>query len=291
MYPPLSPPRRQVWTLSDGYRLAGRVWPPVGGRHPYAFLYLHGIQSHGGWYECSAALLARTGAAVVLPDRRGSGLNGEARGDTPSADRWLADLDDLAHWSRQEWGTAGLGLVGVSWGGKLALLWTVRNPQRVTGLLLIAPGFFPRLGPGPFQRVAIVTALAMRRCAYFPIPLSDAALFTDNLAGQDFIRRDPLKLESATARLMYASFVLDRRLARLRSGELRVPTTLLLAGRDRIIHNSVTERWLQALAAGTARIESFPDEAHTMEFSTQPEGFLAALETWRDGVLARPEPV
>ncbi len=287
MRPPFSPPRRQVWTLSDGYRLEGRVWPPTGVRRPRAILYLHGIQSHGGWYEWSASFLARTGAAVLLPDRRGSGLNWEARGDVPSADRWLADLDDLAHWCRQEWEATGLGLVGVSWGGKPALLWTVRNPGLVTDLLLIAPGFFPRLGPGPLQRVAIVTALAMRRHAYFPIPLRDPALFTDNPAGQEFIRRDPLKLESGTARLMYASFVLDRRLARLRPGELRVPTTLLLAGRDRIILNSATERWLRALSGGTARIEPFPQEAHTLEFSARPEGFLAALEAWRDGMLAR----
>lgn len=282
MRPPLSPPRRQVWTLSDGYRLAGRVWPPTDAAPTRAILYVHGIQSHGGWYEWSASILARTGVAVVLPDRRGSGLNQEGRGDVPSADRWLTDLDELASWCESEWGTKELGLVGVSWGGKPALLWAVRNPVRAAHLLLIAPGFFPRVGPSPLQRVAIVTAIAMRRRTYFPIPLSDPALFTDNPAGRDFIRRDPLKLERGTARLMYASFILDRRLARLRPGELRLPTTLLLAGQDRIIRNSLTGKWLQALTRGAARLQTFPDAAHTLEFSARPEEFVQALETWRD---------
>ncbi len=42
---------------------------------------LHGIQSHSGWYEGSGEHLAQAGVSVLAPDRRGSGMNGEARGD------------------------------------------------------------------------------------------------------------------------------------------------------------------------------------------------------------------
>jgi hypothetical protein len=40
-----------------------------------ALLYLHGIESHGGWFLAAAEGLAERGATTYLLDRRGSGLN------------------------------------------------------------------------------------------------------------------------------------------------------------------------------------------------------------------------
>ena len=95
MRPPVIAPEFQDWHMSDGYLLRGRVWL---GRSPTraVILYLHGIQSHGGWFEGSASRLAQAGLAVLLPDRRGSGRNQIARGHTPSAGRLLADVCELA---------------------------------------------------------------------------------------------------------------------------------------------------------------------------------------------------
>ena len=52
------PPAPNSWTLSDGYVLQGRVWRPASGAARCAVLYLHGIQSHGAWFEWSAGRLA-----------------------------------------------------------------------------------------------------------------------------------------------------------------------------------------------------------------------------------------
>ncbi|MBU0618189.1 MAG: alpha/beta hydrolase, partial [Planctomycetes bacterium] len=111
MRPPLIPPVFQRWTMSDGYLLRGRVWSPSLGDASRAIIYLHGIQSHGGWFEWSASVLASAGCTVVLPDRRGSGLNDAHRGDTPSWQRWLLDIDELAAWTQAEFGAERIDLV------------------------------------------------------------------------------------------------------------------------------------------------------------------------------------
>src|SRR3972149_2395959 len=36
-------------------------------------LYLHGIQSHSGWYVQSCEILSENGYTIYAPDRRGSG--------------------------------------------------------------------------------------------------------------------------------------------------------------------------------------------------------------------------
>ena len=134
---PALSPRFGRWPVSDGYVLRGRYWPPTEASSRIAVIYLHGIQSHGGWFEWSAGLFAEAGLPVLLPDRRGSGLNESDRGDTPSAERWLADVDDVAAWAEKEWGIHRFAVIGVSWGGKLAVLWSLRHAEHVDRLLLI----------------------------------------------------------------------------------------------------------------------------------------------------------
>lgn len=287
-FEPRTTPEPFTLTLNDGYTIRGRVWRPAaaGGivdgeqRTRTVVLYQHGIQSHGGWFEWSAALLAEGGAGVILPDRRGSGLNGAERGDTPSAERWLADLDELWDWAQRELGARRVALVGVSWGGKPAVLWAARHPDVVPALLLIAPGVFPAVDVGVAGRLRVGAALLLQPTRRLPIPLNDPALFTANPAGREFIAADPLKLTEATARFFYASARLDRMLARLPARSLRPPVTLLLAGRDLIIRNDPTVRWLTRIAACEPTVHTFADAHHTLEFESQPEAFVRVLNEW-----------
>jgi len=283
MRPPPLPPCFCGWTMSDGYLVRGRFWAPPAGPPRGAVLYLHGIQSHGGWFAWSASLLAQHGCFVLLPDRRGSGMNPEARGDVSAADRWLADIDELAAWVRQQTGLERLSLVAVSWGGKLAAAWAVRNPQRVGRLLLSTPGVFPAVDVRRAERMRIAAALLLGGRGEFRIPLDDPERFTDNPDGQAFIRNDPLKLTRATARFLFHSARLERRLRRLPHGALSPPMTLLLAGRDRIIANGPTEAWARRVSGGRARVICRPDQAHTMEFARDTSAYEQVLVEWAVG--------
>lgn len=292
------------WTMSDGYVVRGRVWRGTTSR---AVLYLHGIQSHGGWYEWSASLLAAAGLTVVMPDRRGSGLNGEARGDVSDSGRWLADVDEIAQWTARHRGARRVAVVGVSWGGKLAVAWAARqalvdaplpgsaaagararpkSPGAAGGdlpapasLLLLAPGVFPLVGLGFVDVLAIGAALLTAPQQQFELPLNDAALFTNNPAGRAYIDGDPLKLTHATARFLYLSRRLDRALAHLGAGAIETPTTLVLSGDDRIIRNDATRRWAERVFASPRMVE-LPGAPHTLEFEADAGPFRAILDEW-----------
>jgi acylglycerol lipase len=280
MRAPLTPPESGCWRAGDGYELRGRVWPARRPGPPVTALYVHGIQSHGGWFEWSASCLAQAGLPVLLVDRRGSGMNGAARGDTPAWQRWLDDLDAVAEWAVGQWNARRFAVVGVSWGGKLALAWALRRPELAARLLLIAPGVFPAVDVGRLARLRIGAALFLRPERTFPIPLDDPALFTDDPAGRAFIARDPLKLTHATARFLYASARLDRLLRRVAPGSFQAETTLLLAGRDRIIRNAPTAAWLRQVVARPPAVHEFPVAAHTLEFEPELDRFGEILRGW-----------
>lgn len=269
--------------MSDGYELHGRQWP--GRRGGVAIIYLHGIQSHGGWYEWSASKLAQTGATVIMPDRRGSGMNESLRGDVTEADRWLRDIDELADSVRRSADVQRPALVGVSWGGKLAAAWANERPRAVSDILLIAPGLFPQVDLRLHKKLAVAWSIASGRRRMFEIPLSDPALFTENVEGQAFIRDDKLKLTHVTGRFLLRSAQLDRKLKRAPASGLTAACTLLLAGQDRVIRNAATERWLQRAAAVQPSVVLLKDASHSMEFEADPAEFEAAVGDWRDRLI------
>jgi alpha-beta hydrolase superfamily lysophospholipase len=280
MRAPIASPTLTQWILRDGYPLAGRVWTPTRARPAAAIIYLHGIQSHGGWYEWSASVLAQSGLPVLMPDRRGSGLNRQARGDIDSVDQWLDDLDELAEWAVERYGVSRFAVVGVSWGGKLAVAWSARDELDVSHILLVAPGLFPAVPFGPLRRVSVGYWLLRNPERPCPIPLDDPALFTSNPAGQQFIAHDPLKLMNVTARFLYHSARLDRRLTHMPTAAVTSHCSLLLADRDRIIRNEPTLHWLQRLCREEPRVVRFDGAAHTLEFEGNVERYGRELETF-----------
>jgi alpha-beta hydrolase superfamily lysophospholipase len=269
----------QTFSASDGYQLHYRHYPAVGtprGR----VVCIHGIQSHGGWYTASCAYLAQQGYDVSFLDRRGSGLNQEARGDTPHSRRLVLDLAEFLG------GTTGPlpVLLAISWGGKLALALECVRPGLTSGLVLLAPGLCPIVGPTLRQRLAIAWSRLIAPTRLFPIPLDDPELFTGTPRWQAFIRDDPLSLRRATARLLVASVFLDRAARRGRS-HVRVPTLLLLAGRDRIIANAHTRDYFAQLGSADKHVIEYPEAHHTLEFEPDPTPVFADVARWlRDKV-------
>jgi alpha-beta hydrolase superfamily lysophospholipase len=274
--------RIDTWTASDGYRAHYRAYVPT--TAPKANLVcLHGIQSHGGWYDYSSSRFCQAGYAVYYLDRRGSGLNQEARGHTSSAARLLDDIREFIGQERLATGPAPLVLMGCSWGGKLAAAFCARYPTLAEGLVLLYPGIVAKIGPRPAQRLRILLTRFAQPTKRFPIPLNDPELFTGEPRWQRFIAADPLALRWATAGFLVSSAWLDFLLARRRT-TIRQPTLLLLAGRDGIIDNRWTRRRVRRLCKGFQRVIVYPEAHHTLEFEPDRDQFINDTVRWLDFV-------
>jgi acylglycerol lipase len=218
---------------------------------------------------------------VVFPDRRGSGANTLDRGHTPSAGRLIRDLVEMLQDLRRQNPGKPLGLVGISWGGKLAVVVAARRPDLVDRLALVCPGLHPRVGVSRRERLAIAWGFFFNRRKTFPIPLADPALFTDNPAWQAFIANDPLSLRQATAGLLAASFVIDL-LVKKAQKILRTPTLLMLSGKDRIVDNARTRQYFEGIAAVEKGLIEYPDGCHTLEFDANAALYARDLIRWFD---------
>jgi len=267
---------------ADGYESFARCWCGPSGQSRKAVLYFHGIQSHGEWFERSASRLAEAGAAVLMPDRRGSGRNQADRGHTPSAARLIADAVDAMDELTRRSGCETVNLIGVSWGGKLALNLANVCPKRVASLSLVAPGLFPIVDLPTSAKVRVAWSALMDRRRLFPIPINEPEMFTANPERIAYIRDDPLRLRDVTASFLMASRKMDRctAVARRQAGP---PARLFLAETDRIISNDATRRWFRELNWPDSRILEYHGAHHTLEF--EPEGcrFIDDLAAWITG--------
>ena len=276
-------PQDRTYPTADGSALPLRLWRSD--RPRAALVYLHGIQSHSGWYETSSRRLAEAGVAVYQVERRGSGIDcAHERGHVDRAETWLDDVAAAAELARAETAVGAVHLVGVSWGGKLALACAAHRPDLYRSLVLAAPGIVPLVDVTLATKLRIGQNLLVGRGRRrFPIPLADPHLFTENPERVHYVAEDPLSLREVTARFLFESGRLDR-LARRAAASVRLPTFLALAECDRIIHNAATRALVEAMPAVRRRIVTYAGAHHTLEFEPSPEAYFRDLVSWVDDV-------
>jgi len=124
-----------------GCQLIGERWAGPG---PVVVLLHEGVTDRRGWAEVALRLTGT--ATVVAYDRRGFGQSAPSAGAFSHVDDLLAVLDQVAP-DERAW------LVGASAGGGLALDAALVAPDRVAGLVLIAPSISGSPEPEPDDSV------------------------------------------------------------------------------------------------------------------------------------------
>lgn len=270
-------PAIATYRAADGRALALRRYAAAG--EPLAnVVLLHGIISHSGWYDVSCQALAQQRFAVHALDRRGSGLNSQARGDVDVMETWIRDVVDYLTSLRP----TGLPtfLLGISWGGKLAPAVARARPDLLSGLAMLCPGLYAKQQPGWLQRslLGLSGRIGIHRRSV-PIPLQQAELFTDSPRWQAYIANDPLTLRGITLRFARQDLRLTRH-ARASAAYLHLPTLLVLAGRDRIVDNERTKGFITRLAATDKTVREYSSGAHTLEFESDVDAYFDDLTAW-----------
>ena len=269
-------PALATFRASDGNVSYFRRYDPEGPAKA-RLVFIHGIQSHGGWYTRSCAKLAEAGYEILFLDRRGSGFSTAHRGDAPGFRRLLDDVGEFVGQLPQD----GLPkfLAAISWGGKLGVGLEYRHPGKIDGLALLCPGFFPIVKPPLLQRLLIGRARVRCPSKCFPIPLNDPKLFTGSAKWQEYIARDRHALREATARLLFSSLALDFYLKRARK-RVNVPVLLMLAESERIIDNAKTRAFVEKFPTSDKTVQFYAGAHHTLEFEPDGHPFVDDLKTW-----------
>jgi acylglycerol lipase len=262
-------------------------------------VYLHGIQSHGGWFLRSCDYLRQNGMTVLAAERRGSGLNEKERGHCGSAKQLIEDTDRCVEWIRDYVRKARgvksqstneekkapdpffkVDIVAVSWSGKLALAYAAQFPQKVRSVVLVTPGLKAKIDISLKDKIVIGAHGIVSPHKLHEIPLNEPKLFTANPEKIKFLENDPLKLTHATASFFVTSKHLDLQVPKLLS-RLTMPVYLLLAEHDKIIDNDATinllRNVLQPIDKSGNLVRIYPGAHHTLDFEPNPQEYFEDL--------------
>jgi len=127
---------------SDHIQLAYRSYVPPSPKAVVLFYHGSGANSGAGYEPIGEGLSIKHSIATFLPDIRGHGLSGGARGDAPSLQQVFDDVTTMVEAARREFPTLPLFLGGHSAGAGLIVNY-INSPdhQPVNGYLFVAPDF------------------------------------------------------------------------------------------------------------------------------------------------------
>jgi acylglycerol lipase len=269
-----------IFRTPDGKELACVTHPARSSKSRCtAFIYVHGIESHSGWFDEAARLLSRHGYPVYCLDRRGSGINRENRGFVSGhAGRGDDLLDDL-HRAIRELRSSGefreIYLIGLSWGGKYAMAYDIRHPRQVDGLVLITPGIKPQVDLGLPEKAAVFTDAVFASKRQHQIPIHPE-MFTTTPRFLDYITHDPLRLHTVSAGFLMQSRRMDKLLDR-HGNDSQAPALVILAGHDRIIDNAETRQFFTQRQ--NLKIIEYPDQTHSIQLDA-PDRLARDIIAW-----------
>ena len=271
-------PRDGVYLGANGTELGFLGYLAESADNRVALVYFHGIESHAGWFDQAARILQGTGIDVFCLDRRGSGINRENRGlqsgHTESVDELFADIDAFVSPLADRYDR--IVLVGLSWGGKLALAYSLSRPDAADDLVLITPGIRALVDVSLIEKLGIFTTAFLAPRTRFATPI-EPEMFTTTPEYLAYIEADPLRLSDATARFFMTSRALDNYVERSVK-QNQVPVLLYLAGNDRIIDNDGVVEVLRKSPAPVEIVE-YADQTHSIQFDA-PARMVGDMLRW-----------
>lgn len=270
------PVKTAEFIARDGKAIFYRKWE--GQKEKDVILYLHGLESHAGWFIDTGNLLNRKGFHVYAVDRRGSGRNEADRGHMENYWTLIDDVTEAINMTKAEHPDKGIYLMALCWGAKLAVTFVAYHQNLVNGLILLAPGIKTKADLSLKKKIDVAFSNIFMPRKLFDVPLEDS-MFTKDPTRLEFIKNDKLKLTKATARFFFETGKMNRHLSGI-AHKIQIPLLLFLAGEDLIVDNDRVKKWFARVGSGDKTIRVYHGCSHSLEFEKEIGDIVDYIADW-----------
>lgn len=245
---------------------------------------LHGYCEHRGRYRHVAEHLNKHGYHVLVGDLRGHGDSAGERGFVRRFTDYLEDAQAFLSCAAAELPSPGSGaaakpiLLGHSMGGLVGLQFALAFPDALRALTLSSPFLGLKIMVPAWKRSLGLAASLLRPTLRLPSGLRAADLSHDPEIGRSY-DADPLVTHDATAR-WFTEITAAQADLRTRSGRIRVPTLMQVAGDDRIVDAAVSQIIFDRLGAPDKNLTVYPGLFHEIFNELDKQRVLSDLTSW-----------
>jgi len=262
---------------ADGLDLYVRRWEAENVPHRWTFVVVHGLGEHGERYRHLAEWFTPLGATVYAMDQRGHGKSGGPRGDAPSLNALLDDIDAVVRIARAESG-GPVVLIGHSFGGLMAIAYTLAHPDHIDKAVFSAPLLIPKVKVPAWKRplTKVLPRLAPRLAVSNEV---DANLLSHDPEIARRYASDPLVHDRITGGL-YGDTIARGEEFIARAGEIRVPFLLMQGRDDRIVDPTGSRRFFAGAMAPERAFCVYPGMYHEIFNEVDQEKVFQDVESW-----------
>jgi len=265
---------------SDGLDLYWQRWLP---ESPRALLLLvHGLFEHGGRHLNPARYFTGQGYGCYAVDLRGHGRSPGRRIHVARFDEFLWDVEAAHGMLRENHPDRPVFLVGHSHGGLVVLLYALRHPAGLPGIVLSSPLLGFHASSAPSAALALLARVLSRvwPSVLLPARADPDALSHDKLVGEAYAR-DPLVSHSASPRWLTSALAAIHEV-HSHAHRLAVPALVMAAGDDRIVDAQATARFAQAAPPETVEYVRWSGLYHEIFNEFEKEAVFRRMQSWLD---------
>lgn len=268
--------KTNTMTTPDGRGLHVRRW---GNRQcKRRIIVVHGLGEHSGWYVDFAKRSAKRDIATLIYDQHGHGKSPGRRGDAPSFDTLIDDVDVALNEAAQDDPDAERILLGHSMGGSIVLNYLLdRSSEKVSRAIVINPMILPPDPPTrPQAFAAWLTAKLIPRfrltASIEPEQLTQDADVIEQLA-DDPLLHDQLSIGLGGHLVAQGHWLLEN------AHRLKQPLLMLIGKDDELCDERTSRLFADRAARHCERIE-FPGLRHNLLLEMSRQVVYDALFNW-----------
>ena len=265
------------FTTADGQDLYYNKWKSKNPKH--VLLFINGLESHAGWFSGMAADLIDKGIVIYGLERRGSGLNAKSFGGFGG---WVCDIDMLIKTSKKENPEVKIHLISVCFGAKPATVCAIRQVEKTDSLIYLSPGMSVKVAPTLIEKLKIGLSVLPGLSFNIQSPIRDDKMFTNSPEALYFLYNDKLRIFSPRAGDFIQAKKMDLYISK-NSDKIKIPSVVLLAGKDRIVDNVKTKMAFQRFGKPPTIIE-YRESEHVIFFGQAKHNLTADIANFIDSV-------
>lgn len=257
-----------------GYPLNARYWQAEDAQA--VVVMVHGVVSHSEWMDSIARILSKHQISCFAFDRRGSGLNTQARGDTPSTNTLLSDLHAVMQWTFQL--DLPVHLCGFCWGSNYVVNYLSQYQIKIASTLYLAPSLFPAtwIAEQPF------TVGESSEATEEPVMPIDQ--FTDGPMFESYIKPDPNRLRKVSTRMNKCMQTFSRGIW-MKFLRLKHPCLIVLGDKDTVVDNEATRQVFNRLKVDQKKCVAL-NSGHGIQFD-MPDDAADSMIQWINEISAQ----
>lgn len=266
----------------DGLTLLGREWRPDEQTRAVVGL-IHGLGEHCSRYSHVAERFAKERIALIAFDLRGHGRSDGQRGDAPSFEAYMQDLDRFVQQIEARFDKTPCFLYGHSMGGLLLLNYLIRRQPKIVGAVSSAAGLHTPLTQQKVKMALVQTLSCLTPKLALPSGLDANAISRDQAVVQRY-KTDPLvhgfvTLRMAQATIPAINFVFQH------AHQIEVPLLILHGTADHLTYSSGSEELARKVPQ--AKLILFDGLAHELHNEPEKESIFQTVLKWMQDLMAK----